>query len=174
MMPATPKSRPESLVGKTYKIKTGYGNLYITINDDAAGKPFEVFATIGKSGGVLAAKSEAICRLVSLALRAGISTEAIIEQLKGIRGPMPTVSKLGVIHSLPDAISKILAVHTKQGQTQLTEFEEPTNQAKLDAGKSKDSIADAGVLPECPECSGILEISEGCVVCHNCGFSKCG
>lgn len=174
----TPKSRPESLEGKTYKIKTGYGNLYITINDDVTGKPFEVFSTIGKSGGVLAAKCESISRLVSLALRAGISVDNIIEQLKGIRGPMPTISKLGVVHSIPDAIAKVLSVHSNRGQTQLTEFAEQQNQTQLiakETGKNnKVSVADAGVLPECPECQGILEISEGCMICHNCGFSKCG
>jgi ribonucleoside-diphosphate reductase alpha chain len=180
LMPAVvaPKARPESLVGKTYKIKTGYGNLYVTINDDAAGKPFEVFSTIGKSGGVLAAKCESISRLVSLALRAGISVDNIIEQLKGIRGPMPTISKLGVVHSIPDAIAKILTIHTNKGQTQLTEFEEAQNQAKLvNSGKEKRNsltVADAGILPECPECQGILEISEGCMICHSCGFSQCG
>ncbi len=179
-MPAivTPKSRPESLEGKTYKIKTGYGNLYVTINDDASGKPFELFSTIGKSGGVLSAKCESISRLVSLALRAGISAENLIEQLKGIRGPMPTISKLGVVHSIPDAIAKVLAVHSNLGQTQLTEFSEPQNQTQLVAKEEKKnnklSVADAGILPECPECQGILEISEGCMICHNCGFSKCG
>ena len=175
---AAPKARPESLVGKTYKIKTGYGNLYVTINDDTAGNPFEVFSTIGKSGGVLAAKCEAISRLVSLALRAGVSPNDVIEQLKSIRGPMPTISKLGVVHSIPDAIAKILTIHTNKGQTQLAEFEEAQNQAKLaDSGKENHSsiaVADAGILPECPECQGILEISEGCMVCHSCGFSQCG
>ncbi len=175
----TPKSRPESLEGKTYKIKTGYGNLYVTINDDAAGKPFELFSTIGKSGGVLAAKCESISRLVSLALRAGMPVDNIIEQLRGIRGPMPTISKLGVVHSIPDAIAKILTVHANLGQTQLTEFAEAQNQTQLIAkekeiNNNKISVADAGVLPECPECQGILEISEGCMICHNCGFSKCG
>jgi len=165
-----PRTRPEVISGKTYKVKTGYGNLYVTINDDEKGKPFEVFATIGKSGGVLAAKCEAICRMVSLALRSNVSVEEIIEQLKGIRGPMPAVSKLGIIHSIPDAISKILTIHTQKGQTQITEFEEKNGQQKLN--KSKD-FADSGILPECPECHNILEIGEGCVVCPHCGYSKC-
>lgn len=176
---STPKDRPEVMTGKTYKVKTGYGNLYITINNDEKGNPFELFATIGKSGGVLSAKCEAICRLVSLALRSGINPEEIVEQIKGIRGPMPTVSKLGVIHSIPDAISKVLAMHVNKGQTQITEFaEENPNQQKLEQQakpkNSQISVADAGVLPECPECQGILEMSEGCMVCHGCGFSRCG
>ncbi|MGC9058394.1 MAG: vitamin B12-dependent ribonucleotide reductase [Candidatus Nanoarchaeia archaeon] len=166
---AAPRVRPEVICGKTYKVKTGYGNLYVTINDDEKGRPFEIFATIGKSGGVLAAKCEAICRIVSLALRSNIPVEEIIEQLKNIRGPMPVISKLGIIHSIPDAIAKILALHIQKGQTQIMDFAK-NGQQKLNGYKD---LADSGLPPECPECHGILEIGEGCVVCPQCGYSRC-
>jgi len=173
-----PRPRPEVLTGTTYKIKTGYGNLYVTINNDEKGKPFEVFATTGKTGGVLAAKSEAICRLISLALRAGVEVEKITDQLEGIRGPMPTFSKFGVVFSIPDAIAKILKVHTNAGQTELAEFAKPdAGQQSLQtksATNGNRSVADIGVLPECPDCHNILEFGEGCAICHFCGYSKCG
>ena len=108
-----PRKRPEVMSGKTYKVKTGYGNLYITINNDENGVPFEVFATIGKSGGFFQEQSEGICRLISLSLRAGVKIEEIIDNLKGIRGPMPTITEKGTILSLPDAIGKILEEHVK-------------------------------------------------------------
>ena len=56
------------------------GNLYVTVTE-MDGKPFEVFATIGKSGKSTMAKTEAIGRLVSLALRSGITPDKIVEQL---------------------------------------------------------------------------------------------
>ncbi len=40
------QDRPDVLVGITERIRTGYGNLYITINTHN-GRPFEVFAQIG-------------------------------------------------------------------------------------------------------------------------------
>jgi ribonucleoside-diphosphate reductase alpha chain len=194
----TAKPRPEVVSGSTYKIKTGYGTLFVTVNNDEDGKPFEVFAAIGKTGGFFAAKSEAICRLISLALRAGIDVEEVVEQLKGIRGPMPSWSKYGQVLSIPDAISHILREHINSAQQKLQlDFKEKTEQDALDEKMLKElpaagmeqtvsqelksvsysrvsvEIADRGFAPECPECHGVLELSEGCMLCRNCGFSKC-
>jgi len=101
------KNRPETLEGATIKIVTGYGNLYITVNE-LDGKPFEVFATIGKSGRSTTAKTEAIGRLISLAFRSGVNVEEIVEQLKGIGGEHPVFQKDGLVLSIPDAISRVL------------------------------------------------------------------
>ncbi len=184
-----PKPRPEVLTGQTYKVKTGYGNLYVTINNDERGEPFEVFATIGKSGGFFQEQSEGICRLISLALRSSVSADEIISDLKGIRGPMPMMTSKGTVLSLPDAIGQILEEHIKYLRGEIP---------KLEAGKSetlsdhlnkealvpvvssvkniktkKKSIADFGMMPGCPECGSLLEMSEGCMSCKVCGFSRC-
>jgi len=82
------KDRPDVVYGFTQKVKTGYGFLYLTVNE-VDGKPFEVFATIGKSGRSITAKAEAIGRLVSLALRSGVGVDDIVSQLKGIGGEHP-------------------------------------------------------------------------------------
>ena len=84
-----PRLRPNTTVGSTRRIRTGEGTLYITINEDENGL-CEIFTTIGKAGGNAAAQSEAISRLISLALRSGIDPNAIIKQLKGISGPNPS------------------------------------------------------------------------------------
>ncbi len=204
----TPRSRPEVVAGATYKIKTGYGTMFVTINHDEKGDPFEVFATIGKAGGFFAAKSEAICRLISLSLRSGIPAETILDQLKGIRGPMPSWGKNGQILSIPDAIAQVIQMHVtaQQGQLDLR-FGEQTEQLSAatellmngnrekrehkeevkvtekvtaDGGHevsvsqtSTDSIADMGLAPECPECGNNLAMTEGCMNCYGCGYSKC-
>jgi len=167
----TPKERPVAMSGTTYKVKTSYGDLYVTINDDKEGNPFEVFATIGKAGGFFAAKSEAICRLTSLALRSGITPQEVIRQIKGIRGPMPSWSEGGMILSLPDAISQILEKHLARDQSKLELKYEKT--AAPENNEIKQEIADYGMAPECPECGNVLEIGEGCLKCRSCGYSKC-
>ena len=147
-----PMDRPASLTGITDKIKTGYGNLYVTINS-LNGKPFEVFAQIGKSGYSTMADTEAICRLISLALRSGISVEKTIEQLIGIGGASPIFQEGGLVMSIPDAIAKVLNKHF----------------GKI---KIQNSLKDI-YLEYCPDCGGKLEHDSGCLVCRLCGFSKC-
>ncbi len=114
-----PRTRPDAMQGITYKMNTAYGNLYVTINEDGQG-PFEVFAAMGKAGGFFSAQTEAITRMISLALRSNVAIEEIISQLKGIRGPDVSFSDGGVVFSLPDAIAKILEKHIKRNDKQLT------------------------------------------------------
>ena len=184
----TPRERPDIIRGYTYRIKTAYGKLFITVNDDEFGNPFEVFSHLGKAGGFFAAKAEAICRLISLALRSGIDAREVIDQLKGIRGPTPTWTEDGkMILSLPDAIAQILEKHLQKNQANLAlEFqtkdqpklaENVTSSTVMANGFSKSSpqsLADFGEAPACPDCGAMLEFSEGCLKCHSCGFSKCG
>lgn len=153
------KERPETLEGFTTKMVTGLGTLYVTITE-YKGRPFEVFATIGKSGGSTTAKTEAIGRLVSLALRSGVEVGKIVDQLKGIGGEHPVFQKDGLVLSIPDAISRIL------------------EKRYLDAGAPRHGQRGRhghGLLGElCPECGQTISFEEGCMTCHFCGFSKCG
>ncbi|MFC1633055.1 vitamin B12-dependent ribonucleotide reductase [Patescibacteria group bacterium] len=143
-----PRERPDTMIGHTYRVKTSYGTLFLTINDDEQGQPFEIFATIGKTGGVFAAKSEAICRLVSLALRSGIDPKIVVDQIQGIRGPMPLFSKRGMILSIPDAISKIMQEHINSAQMKL----------ELDFKEGKDSTT--ATIPAPKDESVPAEISQ--------------
>lgn len=138
--------RPDMLEGFTSKIKTGMGNLYVTVSEHE-GRPFEVFATVGRSGKSITAKTEAIGRLVSLALRNGIDVEKIIKQLGGICGEHPVFSEGGMVLSIPDAISKILSRRY-----------------------SADNLTTKEI---CPDCGGVAICEEGCMKCHSCGYSKC-
>ncbi|MDP3982231.1 MAG: adenosylcobalamin-dependent ribonucleoside-diphosphate reductase [bacterium] len=170
-----PRPRPEVMSGKTYKIKTGYGTLFVTVNNDEQGKPFEVFTTIGKSGGYFQEQSEAMGRLISLALRSNIPAEQVVDHLKGIRGPMPVFTEKGTVLSLPDAIGKILEGHIKNTEYIEDVVKQPENQEKLPFGETRKSqqIADFGFMPGCPDCGAQLVLGEGCFSCKSCGFSRC-
>ncbi len=184
-----PRERPDVIHGSTYKVKTAYGKLYVTINDDDEGEPFEMFSTLGKTGGFFASNTEAICRLISLALRAGIDPQEVIDQIKGIRGPQPTWGDDGkMILSLPDAIGQLLERHINREQQNLAldfkiaepkiideeQMAESMEAAKISTpAKSQKSLADMGEAPACQECGAMLEFTEGCLKCPSCGYSKC-
>ncbi len=164
----SPRPRPLITRGTTEKIPLGCGrNLYVTVNEDQVGL-CEVFLQVGKSGGCVASQSEAIGRLISLALRSGINPQAIIKQLKGIRCPAPTWHNGGPILSCADAIAKAMERYMKAQKG-----EETPAPAAMPSSKSTSAV-DFGLSPECPECGSLLEFSEGCVICRNCGYSQCG
>ncbi|MBN2400050.1 MAG: adenosylcobalamin-dependent ribonucleoside-diphosphate reductase [Candidatus Aminicenantes bacterium] len=144
-----PMGRPDAIPSTTHKISTGLGNLYITVTYFNK-KPFEVFASIGKSGYSTMADAEAIGRLISLALRSGISTEEVVNQLKGIGGAEPIFTNGQLIQSIPDAIAKVLETHV---------------------GKVNSRHQDFNAL-NCPIC-GSSVTDEKCPTCANCGWSKC-
>ena len=83
------RPRPTQMRGVTERVRTGHGNMFVTINFDEEGRPFEVFSTLGKAGGYESAAMEAISRLISLALRSGIDSNDIVDQLKGITSTPP-------------------------------------------------------------------------------------
>ena len=151
-----PMARPEELTGFTRSLRTGYGELYLTVNE-YEGRPFEVFATIGRSGRSITAKAEAIGRLVSLALRSGIHVRDIVKQLKGIGGEHPVFQKKGMVLSIPDAVGIVLEQKYLKGESVV-----PTGN-----GNSL-------VKPQCPDCGDELVFQEGCLLCPNCAYSKCG
>ena len=151
------KERPETLAGFTTKIKTGYGYLYVTVTE-FEGQPFEVFATIGKSGRSTTAKTEAIGRLVSLALRSGVKVDKIVHQLKGIGGEYPIFQDGGLVLSIPDAISRVLEKRYMTGEN------------SYKTHKTEYSL----MGEKCPECGQTVSFEEGCMTCHFCGFNKCG
>jgi ribonucleoside-diphosphate reductase alpha chain len=106
---ATKASRPDVLHGVTQRIDTGYGKIYVNINEDPeAERPFELFANIGNSGGFTASFTEALAKTISTALRSGVDPEEIADELQGIRSPKVAWDKGEQIQSIPDAIGTAL------------------------------------------------------------------
>lgn len=119
-----PKKRPDELKGFTRRVKTEFGNMYVTVNEED-GKPFEVFADIGKSGSVVLASAETVGRLVSLALRSDISVRAIVEQLKGIGGGQPVFEKGRVIKSIADGVAYVLEMKYLDKKVEIKDIKPP-------------------------------------------------
>ncbi|MEM4280363.1 MAG: vitamin B12-dependent ribonucleotide reductase [Archaeoglobaceae archaeon] len=170
-----PRPRPRVTVGRTIETKTGCGSLYVTINEDSEGIA-EVFVQLGKSGGCAASQTEAIGRLLSIALRSWVNPEVLIKQLKGIRCPSVGFDNGEIITSCADGVAKVLEKWLKgeykrikfeiEGIKPLTEFAEKEESTE----KEERTKMIGGV---CPECGNVLEYGEGCATCRFCGFTKC-
>ncbi|MFI5294414.1 MAG: vitamin B12-dependent ribonucleotide reductase [Thermodesulfovibrionales bacterium] len=159
-MKIVPRKRPENIKGETRGMKTGCGNIYVTVNEDENGQVFELFTHMGKAGGCAASQAEAIGRLVSLALRSNIEPEVIISQLKGITCHEQTWTNGGKITSCSDAIAKALEKYLERGE-----------KGNGHGGNGHGEVMRIG---QCPECGGAVEHEGGCAVCRSCGFTKCG
>lgn len=164
-----PRPRKEITWGKTLKMNTGCGSLYVTINEDEQGL-FEVFATMGKAGGCAASQTEAVSRLISLSLRSGIEPHQIVKQLKGVRCPNQAWVKGGKIYSCADAIAKAMERYINPDAEQNESTDDIHKNIAETNGKGSDTV----MVGVCPECHGPLEFESGCSVCRICGFSRCG
>jgi ribonucleoside-diphosphate reductase alpha chain len=159
----SPRKRSKVTRGFTERVNTGCGTLYVTVNSDEDGI-CEVFSHLGKTGGCALAQLEATCRLISIALRAGIGVPDIVKQLKGIRCPSIAWENGKSILSCADAIAGVLERHAGLAH----EKSEHSH-----AGETQDLGLVKNVAGQCPECTSLLAYQEGCLVCPSCGYTKC-
>ena len=174
----TPRKRPSSLTGITDRIRTGHGTMFVTINFDEEGNPFEVFANLGKSGGSDSAYLQAIARLASMSLRAGVEPDQIVDQLRGITDE-PAWDGGTLVRSAPDAIAIALNRHISDNvdkddvsvdavsvATQIELISSTKKEVNTNFQNEQNSII-------CPDCPSVLINQEGCLSCVDCGYSKC-
>jgi ribonucleoside-diphosphate reductase alpha chain len=190
------RNRPAALTGMTRRMPSPLGDLYVTVNEDEQGRPFEVFATLGKAGGAAMADVEAIGRLISLALRSGIPMAEVYKQMRGISCDRAVGVGANKVLSVPDAIAQVLIQHEreKEGVQQdllIPADSDPHSASPVQAshvlhtgsdGSESEVQADSelgydpGVtfIGTCPDCKSELHYMEGCMKCMACGYSECG
>ena len=166
------KIRPESLDGKTIKIKTGCGSLYVTISVDENGTPLEIFCRLGKSGGCASSNMEVYGRLISGWLRAGMPVEDLVMQLRGISCSNPAFVPGGRVLSCADAVGVALERYLN-GQFGVIKQDEETDGIEENPVSEVSFTKIALRAGGCPECGGPMEYEGGCSVCKACGYSKC-
>jgi ribonucleoside-diphosphate reductase alpha chain len=166
-----PRKRAKRTTGVTERVNTGCGSLYVTINSDEDGL-CEVFSTLGKAGGCASAQLEAVCRLITVALRSGVDPASVVKQLRGIRCPSIAWEGGKSVLSCADAIGSVLERHISgETETEAAEMKElPHGKA---AAKTEDFGLVRNIAGQCPDCGGLLAYQEGCFVCPNCGYTKC-
>ena len=159
----TRPARPQLLTGETQRMDTGCGKLFVIMNDDEYGAR-EVFANMGKAGGCASSNTEALGRLISLALKKGASPQEVVEQLKGIRCHVPYGMGPNATLSCADAIGKALERRYVAGAAAQASSAPQPQLSLVEVAQGA-----------CPECGGSMRHEGGCAVCNDpgCGFSKC-
>lgn len=186
------RARPNTLRGTTSRMETPLGTMFVNITEDDKGQPFEVFINLGKAGGSAMADVEAMGRLISLALRSGIPIKEIHRQLRGIASDRAIGLGPNKVLSVPDAIGIALENWMRQKhegvQQDLLPESAPSASAPAPVSQTVTSRGDSGeqsqfqvekiggeaFMGTCPDCGSSLEMAEGCMKCHVCGFSECG
>ncbi len=112
--PLEPAVLPEITSGVRVRQLTPFGNMHINITvDPKTEHEQEVFAQLGKGGDLANSDLEAICRMISLWLRAGGSLEHVIRQLHSIGSSLQVQTKEGRIMSLGDGLARALRRYTQ-------------------------------------------------------------
>ena len=157
--------------GVTERVRTSHGNIYVTINKDEENRPFEIFGNLGKAGGCDSAQMEALSRMISMALRARIDPEVIVDQLQGITC-CPAWDGGVMVRSSPDAVALALKRHSEKGGTQ-PPGENGMQIAMLEGNGLRPEGPQQIHARKCPDCNGPVIFQEGCVSCTGCGWNKC-
>ena len=179
------RERPKVLRGHTRQIESPLGTMYVTINEDDQGRPFEVFVALGKTGGAAMADAEAIGRLISLALRSGLLLRDVHKQLRGISSDRAVGLGPSKVLSGPDAIAQVIEkfLDEKEGVQQTLPIPDVEAAPKANGGSNtahrpeirryEESVARV-FMGVCVECGSSMAFEEGCAKCYACGHSECG
>ncbi|MCR4427810.1 MAG: vitamin B12-dependent ribonucleotide reductase [Caldiserica bacterium] len=164
------RARPKITRGTTERVETPRGRIYVTVNEDDQGI-CEVFVESRDQ------EADGLSRLISLALRAGVSPVEIIEQLWRVesREAVFDISQDGtrvLVRSIAQGVA--LAMGRRIWGPSYTGPYGAHEASLFPPPKTEEDNPRKIMGGVCPECGGILEYSEGCLVCRNCGYSKCG
>ena len=193
-----PLSRPEKLVGNTYKIKTPVTDhaLYITINDVIMNegtpqehrRPFEIF--INSKNMEHFQWIVALTRVMSAVFRKGGDITFLVEELHSVFDPRGGYFKKGgkYIPSLVAEIGEVVEQHLIEIGMLRSNGPDVHQQKLIDEKRAEyldrtsktteESTEESSAFPPgaqlCHKCNTKAAIvMDGCLTCLNCGESKC-
>jgi len=192
-------ARPPMIESMSYQVKafsSEHGKKSYLVNvGHADGRVLEVQMVGGRAGEESNADSEALGRVISIALQNGVSPGVLIHTLRHISGNMQGTMQGRIITSkgdmiavaMEDTVDRLEARLRQAGSGDIEVFEiteMPTDQQMhtdqsapelaVSAGEKVISVPGGTTCQVCKQQTLVRE--EGCMKCLNteCGFSKCG
>ena len=183
----------DDLISAKRTIVSGCGKMYLHLDfDEITGQPMETFVECG-SGGGCERNLTFISRLMSLALRAGVPIESIIDQAMSIKPckaycdrtktkhdtSKGTSCPSALGHAMEDLYAKIQERCFADEEAEEDILEESYVVSTEELRTALERVTKSWELTEkvsdliCPECGSTLSQEGGCNICHECGYSKC-
>ena len=171
---------PDERQAITHKFRVGEQEGYMTVGLFDDGTPGEVFINVNKQGSTVSGLMDTVAMLTSYSLQYGVPLSELSAKLKNTRfepsGPTSN-RQIPIATSIVDYVFRWLELKFDGANSAIqptlipaSEVVESTN-ASVTANKHSDAVA-SGV--GCPECGAVLYYAEGCLICHNCFYNKCG
>jgi len=165
------------IIGLKRKLMTGCGSLHCQAFFDLKnGELREIYLSKGSTGGCNNYMI-GLSRMTSLAARAGVSLDDIVDQLMST-GACPSYAKRGKSKGscCPMAVGYALKDMHKQFNDALMNAQKlnQTQEKAVDLIKEKNNTKTNKTTKNvCPECGEPLIHEGGCILCRSCGWSKC-
>jgi ribonucleoside-diphosphate reductase alpha chain len=171
---------PDERMAITHKFRVGEQEGYMTVGLFDDGTPGEVFINVNKQGSTVSGLMDTVAMLTSYALQYGVPISELAAKLKNSRfepsGPTSN-RQIPIATSIVDYVFRWLELKFDGGNAAFQPTLIPADQVaestnpSVAANKHSDAVA-SGV--GCPDCGAVLYYAEGCLICHNCFYNKCG
>jgi ribonucleoside-diphosphate reductase alpha chain len=174
---------PDERMSITHKFRVGEQEGYMTVGLFDDGTPGEVFINVSKQGSTVGGLMDTVAMLTSYALQYGVPLHELASKLKNTRfepsGPTSN-SNIPIATSIVDYVFRWLELKFDGGRAAIQPALIPphliTESTAIDAPAVNLEKHDNAVLSGvgCPDCGAVLFYGEGCLLCRNCGYNKCG
>jgi ribonucleoside-diphosphate reductase alpha chain len=116
---------------------------------------------------------DSVAMLTSYSLQYGVPLRTLVDKFRGVHfEPAGFTSNPDIPQatSLVDYIFRWLELKFLTGPGAASEEQARTS----GPAPARASAADIGTGLLCPDCGSQLVFAEGCLICRNCGYTKCG
>ncbi|HJP41602.1 MAG TPA: vitamin B12-dependent ribonucleotide reductase [Dehalococcoidia bacterium] len=177
----TRRRLPDERQAITHKFRVGEQEGYMTVGLFEDGTPGELFVNVSKQGSTVSGLMDTVAMLTSYSLQYGVPIAEIASKLRNTRFEPsgPTSNKgIPIATSIVDYVFRWLELKfggiQAAAQPTLIPADEvaPSTASDFPKVDEYENATMSGI--GCPDCGGVLYYAEGCLICRNCFYNKCG
>ncbi len=171
---------PDERSAITHKFRVGEQEGYMTVGLFDDGTPGEVFINVNKQGSTVSGLMDTVAMLTSYALQYGVPIQELASKLKNTRFEPsgPTSNKqIPIATSIVDYVFRWLELKFSGERAGAQPVLIPADEVVRSTGVDMFTAHHDDSVPSgvgCPDCGAVLFYGEGCLICRNCGYNKCG